>query len=84
MKRHDKGLACHGHAAMGNMPWTGMTVTPCTWSPLFSPIVCLIFHFFIPNFNNNPILLENPIFLSPISIISSSVKLCLGVHLRLS
>ena len=27
MKRHDKGLACHGHAAMGNMPWTGMTVT---------------------------------------------------------
>ena len=27
MKRHDKGLACHGHAAMGNMPWTSMTVT---------------------------------------------------------
>ena len=27
MKRHDKGLACHGHAAMGNRPWTGMTVT---------------------------------------------------------
>ena len=27
MKKHDKGLACHGHAAMGNMPWTSMTVT---------------------------------------------------------
>ena len=27
MKRHDKGLASHGHAAMGNTPWTSKTVT---------------------------------------------------------
>ena len=24
-----KGLACHGHAAMGNTPWTRMTMTLC-------------------------------------------------------
>ena len=28
MKRHNKGLACHGHAAMSNTPWTSMAVTP--------------------------------------------------------
>ena len=32
MERHDKGLACHEHAAMGNMPWTSMTVTHGTTS----------------------------------------------------
>ena len=55
MKRHDKGLACHGHAAMGNMPWTSMTVTRSTmriWSNILwvklgqmwvgRPVVCCI------------------------------------------